>query len=119
MGLETSLRYPFKATLWALVPKTTYAPKIYTALCVMLLIQAASITWASGRGLGPGSLNFEMALSNGPVKMHSPISSMSFYRDKKVSISRDQPPPTCTRNGCSPHQKHYTRGPINHRCINS
>ncbi len=28
---------------------------IYTALCVMLLMRAASITWASGRGLGLGN----------------------------------------------------------------
>ncbi len=26
---------------------------------------------------------------------------------------------TCPRNGCCPHQKHYARGRINHRCINS
>ncbi len=38
-----------------LVHKTNYAPMIYTALCVMFLMQAASITWASGRGLGPGN----------------------------------------------------------------
>jgi hypothetical protein len=42
-----------------------------------------------------------------------------FTGPKKVSISRDHPPPTCPRNGCCPHQKHYTRGCINHRCINS
>jgi hypothetical protein len=40
------------------------APTIYTALCVMLLMRAASITRASGRGLGPG--NIETFL--GPVK---------------------------------------------------
>ena len=38
---------------------------------------------------------------------------------KKVSISRAQSPPTCPRNGCCPHQKHYAQGRINHRCINS
>jgi hypothetical protein len=31
----------------------------------------------------------------------------------------DQPPPTCPRNGCCPLQKHYARGRINQRCINS
>jgi hypothetical protein len=36
---------------------------------------------------------------------------------KKVSISRAQPPPTCPRNGCCPHQKHYARGRINHKGI--
>ncbi len=34
---------------------TFYAPMIYTAPCVMLLTRAASITRASGRGLGPGN----------------------------------------------------------------
>jgi hypothetical protein len=43
---------------WALVHKTTYAPMIYTALCVMLLMRAAYITRASGRGLGPGNQEF-------------------------------------------------------------
>ncbi len=58
--------WALKPPSWALVHKTTYAPKIYTSLCVMLLMQAASITWASGRGLGPGNLEFfgpQMALA--------------------------------------------------------
>jgi hypothetical protein len=33
-----------------------YAPMINTARCIMLLMRAASITWASGKGLGPGNL---------------------------------------------------------------
>jgi hypothetical protein len=39
---------------------------IYTAPCVMLLMRAASITWANGRRLGPGNLEFfrpQMALA--------------------------------------------------------
>ncbi len=44
-----------------------YAPMICTALCVMLLMRAASITRASGRGLAPGNRDFfgpcEMAIS--------------------------------------------------------
>jgi hypothetical protein len=65
-----------------LVHKTTYAPMIYTVLCVMLLMWAASITWASGKGLGPGNLDFfrlQMALtykldaiSQGPKKSRFP-----------------------------------------------
>ncbi len=39
---------------------------IYTAPSVMLLIRAASITRASGRGLGPGNLDFF-----GPCEMAS------------------------------------------------
>jgi hypothetical protein len=42
-----------------------YAPMIYTAPCVMLLMRAAYITRASGRGLGPGNRYFL-----GPVKWH-------------------------------------------------
>jgi hypothetical protein len=104
---------------WALVHKTTYAPMIYMSLCVMLLMRAASIAWASGRGLGAGNLRFfgpQMALaywpgtiSQGPKNRVGP----------KISISRAQPPPTCPRNGCCPHQKHYAPGRINHRCINT
>jgi hypothetical protein len=42
-----------------------------------------------------------------------------FTGPKKLSISRAQPPPTCLSYGCCPHEKHYARGRINHRCINS
>ncbi len=37
----------------------------------------------------------------------------------QVSISRVQPLPTGPRNRCFPHQKHYARGRINHRCTYS
>jgi hypothetical protein len=53
-GPETSLRYPFSRP-WALVHKNhlcTYD------LCVMLLMRAASITWARGRGLCPENFDF-------------------------------------------------------------
>jgi hypothetical protein len=58
--------WALKPLLLALVHKTTYAPIIYWSLCVMLLKQAASITWPSGRGMGPGNLEFfgpQMALA--------------------------------------------------------
>jgi hypothetical protein len=35
-----------------------YASMIYAAPCVMFLMRAASITRASGRGLGPGNREF-------------------------------------------------------------
>ncbi len=35
-----------------------YAPMIYTAPCVMLLMGAASVMRASRRGLGPGNRDF-------------------------------------------------------------
>jgi hypothetical protein len=41
------------STPWALVHKTTYAPKIYTALCIMLLIRGSIHYLGLGRGLGP------------------------------------------------------------------
>ncbi len=44
---------------------------------------------------------------------------MPVHRAQKLSISRAQPLPTCSSNECCPHQKHYARGRINHRCINS
>jgi hypothetical protein len=59
-----------------------YAPMIYTAPCVMLLIRAASITRASGRGLGPGNQDF-----SGPVKWHQADRQVPFGA-KKVEISR-------------------------------
>jgi hypothetical protein len=50
---------PVKITRGLLyLPKTTYAPMIYTSLCVMIFDAGRSITCASGRGLGPGNLEF-------------------------------------------------------------
>ncbi len=89
---------------------TIYAPMIYAAPCIMLLMRAASITRASGRGLGPGNREFL-----GPWKWHRADMQVSFGA-QKLEISRAQPPPTCPSNGCCPHQ-HYTRGCINHSCI--
>jgi hypothetical protein len=44
---------------WKAKTKRLYSQcRIYTALCVMLLMLAASIPWANGRGLGPGNLDF-------------------------------------------------------------
>ncbi len=42
----------------ARVHKKTYAPMIYTALCIMFLDACISIISGSGRGLGPGILKF-------------------------------------------------------------
>ncbi len=51
-----------------------YIPVIYSAPCVMLLMRAASITRASGRGLGPGNCDFfgpcEMASSRHAGECH-------------------------------------------------
>jgi hypothetical protein len=61
MGPETSQRYPLttrKSHPWAFVHKTTYAPMIYMSMYVMIFDECRSIIWASGRGLGPGNLEF-------------------------------------------------------------
>ncbi len=42
-----------------------------------------------------------------------------FTGPKKLSIYRAQPPPTCCCKWCCPHQIHYARGRIYHKCINS
>jgi hypothetical protein len=68
------------AKLWALeahVHKTTYGPLIDTALYVIIFDACRSITWASGRGLGPGYLEFL-----GP-EWHSPNGLMPFHRAQK------------------------------------
>ncbi len=53
VGPGYSLRHP-----WALVHKTTYAPMIYMSLYIMVFDAGRSITWAIGRGLGHGNLEF-------------------------------------------------------------
>jgi hypothetical protein len=83
---------------------------IYTSLHVLILDACKFITRASGRGLGPGFL--------GP-KWHSPIGSMPISRGPKDSrYPGHNPPLTCPRKGCCPHQKLYARVHINPRCIN-
>jgi hypothetical protein len=81
---------------------------IYTAPYVMLLMRAASITRARGRGLGPG----ETFLS--PVKWHR--ANECDLGPKKVEIPRARPSSTCQVME-APRQKHYAQGRINHRCF--
>ncbi len=81
---------------------------IYTAPCLMLLLQGASITWASGRGLPIGPLKSR-------VYGIDPIGECHLGPEKLETRAR--PPPTCPSNGCCPHKKHYTWGRINHRSI--
>jgi hypothetical protein len=64
---------------WPLVHKTTYAPMIYTAPCVMLLMRAASLTWASGMGLSPGNREFF-----GAVKWHRTDRRVPFAASKSL-----------------------------------
>ncbi len=73
MVTETSLRYPFKVTRGFFVNKSTFAPMIYTVLCVMLLILAVSIIGQVGGGFGPGNLDFQLdSISQCPKKSQGP-----------------------------------------------
>jgi hypothetical protein len=74
------------------VHKTTYAPIIYTALCIMFGMCAYPLLGQVGGGW---ALEFSSFL--GP-KWHSPIGSMPFHMVQKLSNSRAQPPPTCLSN---------------------
>jgi hypothetical protein len=65
-----------------------YSP-VYNALDACL-----SITWGSGRGLGPGISQVFWALWNG----NEPIGEFHLG-PKKLENSRAQPPPTFPRNG--------------------
>jgi hypothetical protein len=65
VGPETSLRYPFKVTRGLLYIKPPMTYDLFCPVC-NAFDAAASITWTSGRGLGPGYLNFfgsQMALA--------------------------------------------------------
>jgi hypothetical protein len=77
----------------ALVHKTTYAPMIYTAVCIMFSMRAYPLLGQVG-----GDWALEISSILGP-KWHSPIGSMPFHRAQKLSNSRAQPPPTGPRNG--------------------
>ncbi len=85
--------WALKPLLWALVHETNYAPMIYTSLCITFWVLAYPFT-GKWKGVGHWKLRVFWPCHLGP---------------KKLSISRAQPK----------HPKHYARGCINHRCINS
>jgi hypothetical protein len=85
--------WALKPPLWALVHKITYAPMIYTALCIMFWIVLIHFLGKWGRGW---ALEFSRFL--GP-QWQSPIGSIHFTGPKKLSNSRAQPDPTCPRYG--------------------
>jgi hypothetical protein len=70
---------------------------IYMAPCIMLLMRAASITWARRRVLGLGNPDFL-----GPLKWHR--------ANRQVPYGAQKSPKSL-------HQKHYAQGRINYRCI--
>jgi hypothetical protein len=71
---------------------------VYTALCVMLLMRAASIIL----GQVGGSWALEISKFWAPNDTHL-SARCHFTGPKKLSISRAQPPPTYPRNGCWIH----------------
>jgi hypothetical protein len=79
--------WALKLPLRALVHKTTYAPMIYTALCIMFWMRAYPLLGQVGGGWAPGNLEFFWA----------PIGSFPFHRAQKTIDF--QPPPTCPCNG--------------------
>ncbi len=82
----------------------TYA-MIYTASCVMLLMRAASITWASGMGLGPVNRVFcETAPS---------LEAIAIWGTKNSGPTPSSGP----RNEYCLHQNHYVPRHINSRYI--
>ncbi len=66
--------WALKPPSWALVHKITYAPVIYTALCIIFWMRAYPLL--------------------GQVEGGWALEILSFF-----SISRDKPPPTCPRKG--------------------
>ncbi len=65
---------PDSATLDSRVHKTTYAPMIYTAQCVMVLMRADTLCGeVGGGGVGAGNLEFfgpQIALAYRLVQFH-------------------------------------------------
>ena len=74
--------WAMKPPLWALVHKTTYAPMIYTALCIMFWMRAYPL-----RGQVGGCWELEIEMFLGPVKWHSANRRVPFGA-KNLEISR-------------------------------
>jgi hypothetical protein len=70
--------WALKPPSWALVHKTTYAPIIYTARCIMFWMCAYPVLGHVGGGW---ALEFSSFLS---PKCHLPISSLPFHRAQKT-----------------------------------
>ncbi len=110
MGPETEFRIQNTVTH---VHKTTYEPLIDTALYVNAFDVGKSITWANGRGLGPGNLDFfgpQMVLAYWLDAISQAQKSLDF---------QDPTPSHLPSNWICLHQKNYVLGYINHRSINS
>jgi hypothetical protein len=95
------------------IHKTTYAPMIYTSLYVMLLMRTNPRLGQVGGGLA-----LEISTFLGP-KWHSPNGLMPFHRAQKSLNFQGPTPSHSPSKWICTHQKHYIRGHINHRCVNS
>jgi hypothetical protein len=102
--------WALKPPSWALVHKTTYAPMIYSALCIMFWMRATLHLHYLGKWEGVGLWNSRVFWAPNGTRLSA---QCHFTGPKKLDNSRAQPPPTCT------YPKHYARGCINHRCIKS
>ncbi len=103
--------WALKPPTWSLVHKTTYAPMIYTALCIMFRMCAYPLLGQLGEGWA-----LEISSFLGP-KWHSPIGSMPFDMAQKTLDIQDPTPSHLPSQWICTHPKHYARGCINHRCI--
>jgi hypothetical protein len=93
--------WALKPPLLSLVHKSTY--DLYSPVHNVLDV-CIFITWASGRALGPGNLDFLWALNGIHLTDQCHITKL-----KKVSIYRAQHSPTCPHIG-SAHIKTITTG---------
>ncbi len=97
----------------ALVQKTTYASiMIYAAMCIIFWMRAFPLLGQVGGGW---ALKF---LILGP-KWHSPIGLIPFHRAQKTLNFQVPTPSHLPSSWICSNAKHYPRGCINHRCINS
>ncbi len=71
---------PLESPGWALVHKTTYAPMIYTSLCVIFMMRADTLRKQVGGGWA-----LEMESFLGPVKWHR--------ADRRVPLGAQKTPP--------------------------
>ncbi len=89
------------------VHKTTYAPMISTAPCVMFFDAGRSLTWGSGRGAGTGNLEF-----SGPQMALAYRLDAISKGSTKLSISSASQPPSHSPSYVSARIKNITHGAV-------
>ncbi len=98
--------WALKPPSWALVHKNTYAPMIYTALCIMFLMHAYPFLGQVGGGW---PLNSRVFWAPNGTRLSA---QCHFTGPKKLPNSRAQHPTPCPCNGYAHIQN------IIHGCIN-